>query len=203
MIMKTKFFLLLFLAAIITSCNSDNAEDKYDLILEQFEGEYELESMEWTPEGGRTMAVDINNDGKASNDLLEEIIIMHSGVKLNRTKFFPNYGEKTGTFTVKIPVLDYYQTSDIHDVNVSPSNQCFLKANINEDGSMTSEVFDHLEWPDEDRIGLRTFGGVSIVSATPQRIELNVERYMVYDFRTSQRMIGSVFVILERYNGEQ
>lgn len=203
MIMKTKYFLmLLFLAAIITSCNSDNTEDKYDLILEQYEGEYQLESMEWTPEGGQAMLVDVNNDNKASNDLLEEIIIMNSGVTLYRTKFIPNYGEKTGTFTVMIPVLDYYQTSDVYGGSVCPSNLCFLKATINDDGSLSSDVFEHLDWPDEDRIGLRAFGGVSIVSATPERIELNVDRYMVYDFRTSQRMIGKLSVLLTRYNGE-
>lgn len=197
--MRKKYLMLPLLAAIISSCTPDNPENKYDVILQQYEGEYELESMEWIPEGGKTMVVDINDDKQASNDLLEEILVLHDGVKLNHTKFNPDYGKRSGTFSVKIPILDYYQTEEVYSGNITSSHQCFLKANIGEDGSMTSGVFDHLEWADEDRIGVWTFGGVSMESATPERIVLNVDRYMVYDFRTSKKMIGKVLVTLTRY----
>lgn len=201
--MRNKTYLLLTLVALICSCSQDKGTDKYDLILAQYEGEYQVESMEFTSEEGKTMVVDLNNDKKASNELLSELIVLHSGASRMGTKFFPSYGKRAGTLDVMIPVMDYYVSYGYYDWSVSPSIHCFLDVSINEDGSLTSSTLDHLEWPDEERIGMKAFGGVSLKNAEPGRIDLSVERYMVYDYKTSKEMIGKVSVILSRYYSEQ
>ena len=194
--------LLMALVALISSCSQDKGTDKYDSILAQYEGEYQVESMEFTTQEGNTVVVDLNNDKMASNDLLSEIIVLHSGASMMGTKFFPSYGKMAGTLDVKIPVMDYYTADGYYVWSVSPSIQCFLDVSINEDGYLTSSTLDHLEWPDEERIGMKAFGGVSIKNAEPGRIDLSVERYMVYDYKTSKEMIGKVSVILSRYDIE-
>ena len=201
--MNKKFFLFPLMAALFFSCNPEEGPDKYDTILAQYEGDYQVESMEFTTQEGKTVVVDLNNDKMASNDLLSEIIVLHSGASRMGTKFIPSYGKMSGMLDVKIPVMDYYNTVyGYYDWSVSPSIHCFLDVSINEDDSLTSSTLDHLEWPDEERIGMKAFGGVSIKNAEPGRIDLSVERYMVYDYRTSKEMIGKVSVILSRYDAE-
>ena len=186
--------LIVLLGVLLNSCEKE-ASDKYDILLQKYDGDYTITGMEWMSNSGEVVAVDINGDGVASNDLLSEFEKI--GVKLSDSHLIPNYGKRRGKLRAKVPIIDYYQRDD-HRVFTVNSPDCFLNFMVASPDSLAFEPFDRLDWPDDERIGLRTFGGVTVVNAYPSHIDLNIERYLVYDYLSSEWVVGIVSVILSR-----
>lgn len=184
----------------LSACNKTPLPDICETSLRLYEGEYEVVTMNWTPEGGKDITVDINDDGKSSNDLALEILSMTEHNPWKHSKLFPDYENKTGTLVLNIPIIDYYcqEEEDIPKLFQISFPEIIIRAGINNEGRLYSDRFESLEWPDEERVGLRSFGGVEIVNSHPGRIDLNIEHYMVYDYKTSQLMIGTMSVWLSK-----
>lgn len=156
--------------------------------------------MEWNKYGERGIyTVDIDGDGGSCNDIVQETLKMTDNSKWKNSTLYINKDGKTATFRAYIPVLDYYDlTSGGLTLNDPPFGfaDIFLNVSMNEDGILESDKFDHLDWPDDNRIGLKTLSGIQISDSWIHHIYLTLDHYLVYDHATSTLIDGYVKVIL-------
>lgn len=198
--MKQLCFLFVPLFLTLSSCTKEmNPINCNDDQLKAYEGSYGVVMMDWVPEEGLTTTVDINNDGVASNDLVTELMGIHSYDNWRKTMLIPDSRGNGGMLCVYIPIMDYYKGND---GNLNYSGVCFplisVKVKLSEDGSLSSERFERFEFPEENRIGLKTFGGVEITEALPGHITLHIDNYMVYDYVSRREIVGKMTVHMEK-----
>lgn len=201
-----RFIYAIIVALTLISCGKEKHVNKEAEIINSYAGEYSILMMDWQAYGVRGVsAVDLDGDGTGSNELIVEMLNLSDYRFWANSRFIPNEDGKTATLQLMIPVMDYYRSDDypngiLPTFSVNPA--CFnLNVSINEDcTNIVSNKFDHLEWPDEERISLCTFGGVQISEAYSmyQRIYLTVDHYQVYDFFTSKLMDGALKIWLSK-----
>ena len=182
--MKNKIILISALLTLLSSC-SEKADTNEDIkSINDYAGEYSVVAMEWNKYGERGIyTVDIDGDGGSCNDIVQETLKMTDNSKWKNSTLYINKDGKTATFRAYIPVLDYY---DLTSGGLT----------LNDPPLLESDKFDHLDWPDDNRIGLKTLSGIQISDSWIHHIYLTLDHYLVYDHATSTLIDGYVKVIL-------
>lgn len=202
--MKNKSLICLFLSiAALSSCEQNIISTKAE-ILSEYKGDYEIVFMDWTTDEKNINTVDLDNNGTGTNDLMAEI----SGISdrpIRKSRIAPKNERGTlserGTLFFYLPVVDYYtdpgiegflSTNSVADVEIP------LHLTVTDQGVVESDLFTLLDWPDENRIGLKNLSDIKIIKASPDRIDIEVGHYLVYDYATQKLIDGSVKVWLTR-----
>ena len=203
--MKNKSLICLFLSiAALSSCEQNIISTKAE-ILSEYKGDYEIFFMDWTTDEKNINTVDLDNDGCSSNDLLAEMNGLSSGWPVRKSRIVQKNERgilsERGTLFFYLPVVDYYTTPGIEGVLPTKSVaqvEIPLHLTVNEHGVVESDLFTLLDWPDENRIGLKNLSDIKIIKASPDRIDIEVGHYLVYDYATQKLIDGSVKVWLTR-----
>lgn len=182
-------------SVILSSCQKNKAEDDDAKSIKDYFGEYSVYAMDWNKYGAKGITtVDIDGDG--SNEILLETLEIEDHSKWERSYVLPKRDGKSVVLRLCVPVLDYYETVD-GDIITSGNSfmfsfpTFFLNLSMNDEGYLSSDKFDRLDWPNEERIGLREFGGVQVTrSVYPYHIIITIDHYLVYDHFTSQLIDG-------------
>lgn len=202
--MKNKSLICLFLSiAALSSCEQNIISTKAE-ILSEYKGDYEIVFMDWTTDEKNINTVDLDNNGTGTNDLMAEISgISDRPIRKSRIAQKNERGtlSERGTLFFYLPVVDYYtdpgiegflSTNSVADVEIP------LHLTVNDQGVVESDLFTLLDWPDENRIGLKNLSDIKIIKASPDRIDIEVGHYLVYDYATQKLIDGSVKVWLTR-----
>ena len=97
--------------------------------------------------------------------------------------------------------MDYFTDPGIKGISPTISVATVeipLHLTVNEQGIVESDLFTQLDWPDENRIGLKNLSDIKIIKASPDRIDIEVGHYLVYDYATQKLIDGSVKIWLSR-----
>jgi len=191
---------LLLLMFILSACGRQIS--RYDELIERYSGSYEVVSMDWVPEDGRPVFVDINNDGVSTNDIVSEIKPMVNGNFWRKSAFYYDRDNEAFILRVALPVLEYSDLQENSRGLLINFPEFYLPITINDDGSLASERFEGFTWADDDRKELSTFGGVYVLSSFPGHIDLSVDRYVVFNDKTSQLVTGTLKVWLTHTSSE-
>lgn len=160
--------------------------------------------MDWTTDEKNINTVDLDNNGTGTNDLMAEISgISDRPIRKSRIAQKNERGtlSERGTLFFYLPVVDYYtdpgiegflSTNSVADVEIP------LHLTVTDQGVVESDLFTLLDWPDENRIGLKNLSDIKIIKASPDRIDIEVGHYLVYDYATQKLIDGSVKVWLTR-----
>ena len=202
--MKRLRYIALAFALLTTSCNKVDKVDEYSAAMTSYSGDWEIVMMDWTPSDGKVVAVDIDNDGYGSNDIVSELRTINNSSNWPKCRLIQNSDGKTGTFIMSIPVLDYYATDPddasagyLMGIPYGPAFRLNVSAEqVDGEWTIVSDKFDHFDWPDDDRLGMKNFGGVQISDAYYNSMHLTVDHYLVYDYYTNKLLDGSVKVWL-------
>lgn len=202
--MKNKSLIYLFLSiAALSSCEQNIISTKAE-ILSEYKGDYEIVFMDWTTDEKNINTVDLDNNGTGTNDLMAEISgISDRPIRKSRIAQKNERGtlSERGTLFFYLPVVDYYtdpgiegflSTNSVADVEIP------LHLTVTDQGVVESDLFTLLDWPDENRIGLKNLSDIKIIKASPDRIDIEVGHYLVYDYATQKLIDGSVKVWLTR-----
>lgn len=160
--------------------------------------------MDWTTDEKNITTVDLDNDGIRTNDLMAEISgISDRPIRKSRIAQKNERGtlSERGTLFFYLPVVDYYTDPGIEgflSTNLVADVEIPLHLTVNEHGVVESDLFTLLDWPDENRIGLKNLSDIKIIKASPDRIDIEVGHYLVYDYATQKLIDGSVKVWLTR-----
>mgnify|MGYP004563651835 CR=1 FL=1 len=193
--MKNIHFAYLILSALfLSSCHKNNLIDDETKNINDYVGEYSVYAMDWNKYGEKDVTTfDIDGDGRGTNDIVDETLKITDHSKWENSILSINKDEKTATLRAVIPVLDYYNLVGAGTTLADPPFQfakIFFNVTINENGTLKSDKFDHLDWPDENRIGLKTFGGVQITGSNDHHIYITIDHYLIYDHKTSTLIDG-------------
>lgn len=202
--MKNKSLICLFLSiAALSSCEQNIISTKAE-ILSEYKGDYEIFFMDWTTDEKNINTVDLDNNGIGTNDLMAEISgISDRPIRKSRIAQKNERGtlSERGTLFFYLPVVDYYTDPGIEgflSTNLVADVEIPLHLTVNEHGVVESDLFTLLDWPDENRIGLKNLSDIKIIKASPDRIDIEVGHYLVYDYATQKLIDGSVKVWLTR-----
>lgn len=202
--MKNKSLICLFLSiAALSSCEQNIISTKAE-ILSEYKGDYEIFFMDWTTDEKNINTVDLDNNGIGTNDLMAEISgISDRPIRKSRIAQKNERGtlSERGTLFFYLPVVDYYTVPGIEgflSTNLVADVEIPLHLTVNEHGVVESDLFTLLDWPDENRIGLKNLSDIKIIKASPDRIDIEVGHYLVYDYATQKLIDGSVKVWLTR-----
>ncbi len=194
--MRNQLFTCILLCGVIfSSCQRDTPVEEDLKSIDDYVGEYSVDYMDWNKYGARGVTtVDIDGDGHYSNDIMQETFRITDNSKWEKSIVTVKKYGKTGTLRVIVPVLDYYDVIGSDPVIPSPLfsfADIFLNISMNDDGILESDKFDRLDWPNDNRIGLKTFGGVQVTkSVYSHKIVLMIDHYLVYDYKTSKWIDG-------------
>lgn len=202
--MKNKSLICLLLSiAALSSCEQKIISTKAE-ILSEYKGDYEIFFMDWTTDEKNINTVDLDNNGTGTNSLMAEISgISDRPIRKSRIAQKNERGtlSERGTLFFYLPVVDYYtdpgiegflSTNSVADVEIP------LHLTVTDQGVVESDLFTQLDWPDENRIGLKNLSDIKIIKASPDRIDIEVGHYLVYDYATQKLIDGSVKVWLTR-----
>lgn len=185
---------LVVCALFLISCDKNAQTNDETKSINDYVGEYSVYAMDWNKYGERGVTlVDIDGDGRGTNDIVDETLKITDHSKWENSILSINKDEKSATLRAVIPVLDYYNLVGVGITLADPSFQfakIFFNVTLNEDGTLKSDKFDHLDWPDDNRIGLKTFGGVQITGSNDHHIYLTIDHYLIYDHKTSSLIDG-------------
>ena len=187
--MKNKSLICLFLSiAALSSCEQKITSTKAD-VLSEYKGDYEIFFMDWTTTEKNINTVDLDNNGCGSNDRMS----------VSKSRLVQK--NEKGTLFFYLPVVDYYTDPGIKGISPTISVATIeipLHLTVNEQGVVESDLFTQLDWPDENRIGLKNLSDIKVIKASPDRIDIEVGHYLVYDYATQKLIDGSVKVWLTR-----
>ena len=197
--MKNKSLICLFLSiAALSSCEQKITSTKAD-VLSEYKGDYEIVFMDWTTTEKNINTVDLDNNGCGSNDLMSELLGLPNRFPVSKSRFVQK--NKRGTLFFYLPVVDYFTDPGIKGISPTISVATVeipLHLTVNEQGVVESDLFTQLDWPDENRIGLKNLSDIKIIKASPDRIDIEVGHYLVYDYATQKLIDGSVKIWLSR-----
>lgn len=197
--MKNKSFICLFLSiAALSSCEQKITSTKAD-VLSEYKGDYEIVFMDWATDEKNINTVDLDNNGCGSNDLMSELLGLPNRFPVSKSRLIQK--NEKGTLFLYLPVVDYYTDPGIKGISPTISVATVeipLHLTVNEQGVVESDLFTQLDWPDENRIGLKNLSDIKIIKASPDRIDIEVGHYLVYDYATQKLIDGSVKIWLSR-----
>ena len=197
--MKNKSLICLFLfIAALSSCVQKITSTKAD-VLSEYKGDYEIVFMDWTTTEKNIITVDLDNNGCGSNDLMSELLGLSNRFPVSKSRLVQK--NEKGTLFLYLPVVDYYTDPGIEGISPTISVAAVeipLHLIVNEQGVVESDLFTQLDWPDENRIGLKNLSDIKIIKASPDRIDIEVGHYLVYDYATQKLIDGSVKIWLSR-----
>lgn len=197
--MKNKSLICLFLSiAALSSCEQKITSTKAD-VLSEYKGDYEIVFMDWTTTEKNINTVDLDNNGCGSNDLMSELLGLPNKFPVSKSRLVQK--NEKGTLFLYLPVVDYYTDPGIKGISPTISVATVeipLHLTVNEQGVVESDLFTQLDWPDENRIGLKNLSDIKIIKASPDRIDIEVGHYLVYDYATQKLIDGSVKIWLSR-----
>lgn len=197
--MKNKSLICLFLSiAALSSCEQKITSTKAD-VLSEYKGDYEIFFMDWTTTEKNINTVDLDNNGCGSNDLMSELLGLPNRFPVSKSRLIQK--NEKGTLFLYLPVVDYYTDPGIKGISPTISVATVeipLHLTVNEQGVVESDLFTQLDWPDENRIGLKNLSDIKIIKASPDRIDIEVGHYLVYDYATQKLIDGSVKIWLSR-----
>lgn len=201
---KFPYITILALFPFLWSCEGERNVNQNTSVIFDYAGNYTIILMDWQAyDKSDAITVDLDDDGVGSNNLLTEMINMYSIQDMRDCILTPNKEGDKATLRLFIPVFDYYVDSYNPDkiLPMISVNDIDVSLNISADESnntIKSDKFDKLSWPDENRVGLYTFGGIQLYNAMQDHIDLTIDHYLVYDFRSSKLIDGTVKVTLIR-----
>lgn len=184
--------------AALSSCEQKITSTKAD-VLSEYKGDYEIVFMDWTTTEKNINTVDLDNNGCGSNDLMSELLGLPNRFPVSKSRFVQK--NERGTLFLYLPVVDYYTDPGIKGISPTISVATVeipLHLTVNEQGVVESDLFTQLDWPDENRIGLKNLSDIKIIKASPDRIDIEVGHYLVYDYATQKLIDGSVKIWLSR-----
>ena len=197
--MKNKSLICLFLSiAALSSCEQKITSTKAD-VLSEYKGDYEIVFMDWTTTEKNINTVDLDNNGCGSNDLMSELLGLPNRFPVSKSRFVQK--NERGTLFFYLPVVDYFTDPGIKGISPTISVATVeipLHLTVNEQGVVESDLFTQLDWPDENRIGLKNLSDIKIIKASPDRIDIEIGHYLVYDYATQKLIDGSVKIWLSR-----
>ena len=197
--MKNKSLICLFLSiAALSSCEQKITSTKAD-VLSEYKGDYEIFFMDWTTTEKNINTVDLDNNGCGSNDLMSELLGLPNRFPVSKSRLVQK--NEKGTLFLYLPVVDYYTDPGIKGISPTISVATIeipLHLTVNEQGVVESDLFTQLDWPDENRIGLKNLSDIKVIKASPDRIDIEVGHYLVYDYATQKLIDGSVKIWLSR-----
>ena len=197
--MKNKSLICLFLSiAALSSCEQKITSTKAD-VLSEYKGDYEIFFMDWTTTEKNINTVDLDNNGCGSNDLMSELLGLSNRFPVSKSRLVQK--NEKGTLFLYLPVVDYYTDPGIKGISPTISVATIeipLHLTVNEQGVVESDLFTQLDWPDENRIGLKNLSDIKVIKASPDRIDIEVGHYLVYDYATQKLIDGSVKIWLSR-----
>ena len=197
--MKNKSLICLFLfIAALSSCVQKITSTKAD-VLSEYKGDYEIVFMDWTTTEKNIITVDLDNNGCGSNDLMSELLGLSNRFPVSKSRLVQK--NEKGTLFLYLPVVDYYTDPGIEGISPTISVAAVeipLHLIVNEHGIVESDLFTQLDWPDENRIGLKNLSDIKVIKASPDRIDIEVGHYLVYDYATQKLIDGSVKIWLSR-----
>lgn len=167
--------------------------------MSEYKGDYEIFFMDWTTTEKNINTVDLDNNGCGSNDLMSELLGLPNRFPVSKSRLVQK--NERGTLFFYLPVVDYYTDPGIKGISPTISVATIeipLHLTVNEQGVVESDLFTQLDWPDENRIGLKNLSDIKVIKASPDRIDIEVGHYLVYDYATQKLIDGSVKVWLTR-----
>ena len=197
--MKNKSLICLFLSiAALSSCEQKITSTKAD-VLSEYKGDYEIVFMDWTTTEKNINTVDLDNNGCGSNDLMSELLGLPNRFPVSKSRFVQK--NERGTLFFYLPVVDYFTDPGIKGISPTISVATVeipLHLTVNEHGVVEADLFTQFDWPDENRIGLKNLSDIKIIKASPDRIDIEVGHYLVYDYATQKLIDGAVKIWLSR-----
>lgn len=135
--MKTKIIAFLFLTLLILSCSSDDGGGSNELEGEEFIGTWQLMAI------NVSTAIDANNDGNTSTNLLDEVSCLQETLVIDRTLTFTSNAVNVQLITAITGDLYNVSCTDTESTNGNWGTQngrLFLVGSITREFSFNGEV---------------------------------------------------------------
>lgn len=190
-------FFLVVLSGFLCSCR-DHSSDLISETADKIEGIYNLEAIAWEGE-----PVDINNDGIASKDLLQELLSLPTNAENNHQAVVTSItlDRSSGAIGMDLPMQNVsiasngqypegWMIGNMLTVNVS--------YHIDPNGSLFVNHFDSVGLPDDDsRIEIKRMKNGTVSFDFNGHMSFIVE-YTLYDRQSRQLVDGVIQYLFEK-----
>ena len=189
--------LLVVLSGFLCSCR-DHYSDLINETADRIEGTYDLEAIAWEGE-----PVDLNNDGIASKDLLQELLSLPTNAENNHQAVVTSItlDRSIGAIGMDLPM---------QNVSIAPNGQypegwmignmltVSISYHIDSSGSLLVDHFDSVGLPDDDsRIEIKRMKNGTVSFDYKGHMSFKVG-YALYDRQSKQLVDGIIQYLFER-----